>query len=73
MLTVPSWHAPAVRLAKTLGMPEKRIISLPLGNIFGESTEAIPVIKATAGEVTKQIELALREPVLAGGIGPGHK
>ncbi|MBI2906694.1 MAG: hypothetical protein HYX92_03440 [Chloroflexi bacterium] len=71
VIAVPGWHAQAVRSARSYGMSEKRIIELPLGNIFGDSTEAIPIIRDSASEVTDQIARALREPVLAGRLNRG--
>ena len=52
-------------------MSERRIIAVPLGNIFGESSEAIPKIRESAGDVTRQIAVALKEPVLAGRASAG--
>ncbi|MBI2908999.1 MAG: hypothetical protein HYX92_15255 [Chloroflexi bacterium] len=52
-------------------MSERRVIELPLGETFGDLTEAIPLIKSSIPEVTEQIARALREPVLAGRVGKG--
>lgn len=69
VIAVPGWHAAAVRLAKSYGLSEKRVVKLPLGDVFGDSSEAISLIKDSAAEVTEQIAAALKEPVLAGRIG----
>lgn len=54
-IAVPSWTAIAKRLARSAGLLEKQVITIPIGKLFADSEEAGPVMSSRAGTIIPDI------------------
>ncbi|MBI2906935.1 MAG: hypothetical protein HYX92_04700 [Chloroflexi bacterium] len=59
-LVAPAWEAPARAIARAAKLPESQIITLPLGELFADSTDAAQRMRETAGDLVPLIEKALK-------------
>jgi hypothetical protein len=54
-IAVPSWTVIARRLAQSAGVPEKQVVTVPIGKLFADSEEAGQAMKERAGAIVPEI------------------